>query len=167
MNCSKYYFMYENLKAIKINPLDDNLEIKLLNSLYLIYYVLSRKVPISILFIFLKNTIINWSFNIKIFVIMKNQNVIHYTVIQNRKNQYLNLSNCHALEIGPSHTIFNFRNRGLYTYMINFLIQNLEKKLLFAIVRVNNVESNQVFKKFNGTHKMIIKYRFFISFYKN
>ena len=84
------------------------------------------------LLVFIKNIIINHSFKFNVYIIQKEREIIHYTIIQKRKNQIkVNLNNNH-FEIGPSFTIPEYRNKGYYTFLINFILKK-EKKIIFIL----------------------------------
>lgn len=162
----KDYTLYEKLQLTEIKPIDANLKVLLLNGKNIAYYIWIRKIPLVLIFVFIKNIFINYSIDTKVFIIKNAQNVIHYTVIQFRKNQYKNIFNTPALEIGPTYTQFDFRNKGLNTLIINLIIKNYSEKNLFAIVRANNEESNFVFNKFKNEQRKLTKKRIIFSFYK-
>jgi len=156
--------LYENLKSIEQNDID--YKIILLNKLELFYYIFMGQIPYILLLVIIKNILYNFSIDTKIYVIKNNSSIVHYSVIQFRNNQYKNLFKRDSLEIGPSFTQVEYRNKKYYQSAINFLIKEYKEKNIFAIVRQDNEASISTFKKFSGKEIKLEKNKKIISYYR-
>lgn len=161
------YLLYYNLNPVDTCLVNNKLNIIVLNQKDVILFSLLKKIPFSLFLILIKNIILNFTIKFKIYIIKNNGEIIHYTVIQQRNNQLKGIINRKDFEIGPSFTKKEYRNNGLYTYVINYLLKTEKLNSFYSIVRLGNKESNKVFNKFCITSKKIKRYKYFISFYKN
>jgi hypothetical protein len=74
--------------------------------------------------------------------------------------------NINVFEIGPSFTKNEYRNEGLYTFLINFILKKERNNFFYSIVRFENKESNKVFSKFSDNIKKLINEKKIISYYR-
>jgi hypothetical protein len=127
--------------------------------------LLKGKLPKYIYILYFKNFILNQLNNFNIIVFENGHNILHYSILQFRRNQYKEIIlEKNSIEIGPSFTYPEFRNLKIYTTVINHIIRS--HKNTFSIVRKSNLNSISVFKKFKPKIYPIYKLKKFeISFY--
>ena len=166
INKKNNYILYENLSPIETSILNEKFNIIILNKILFLFFVTRKKIPFTLLLVLIKNIIINHSFRFNVYTIQKEGEIIHYTVIQKRKYQIEMNYNINVFEIGPSFTKNEYRNEGLYTFLINFILKKERNNFFYSIVRFENKESNKVFSKFSDNIKKLINEKKIISYYR-
>jgi hypothetical protein len=161
-----YWILYKNLKAINNFKIDNKFSIKRLNTLKFIYYLIINKLPFVLLLIFIKNIFVNKSTTFSIYIIKYNKEIVHYTILQRRNNQFKIQFEKNSIEIGPSKTKKEYRNLGLYTFLINYIIKINASNRFFSIVYSDNVQSNSVFRKFGYSRFVLRKNKNIVSHYE-
>jgi len=167
LNKKILYNLYENLSPIEISLSDETYNLIILNKIRFLLYVMLKRLPFELVLVLIKNIIINYSFKFDVYIILKEEVIIHYTVIQKRKYQVKMNYNSNVFEIGPSYTKREYRNKGHYTRLINTILKNEGKnKSFYSLIRTNNKESNKIFSKFSDNIKKVIKEKKIVSFYR-
>jgi hypothetical protein len=159
------YFAYLYLRPNEIGKIEVCGIIKKLNIFKSILLAFRKKLPRYILYIIVKNIFFNQSFFLNTIIYEVDGKIVHYSILQKRRNQYKNIFSKKNIEIGPSNTLIEFENRKIYSNIINYVLISYKSSQFFAIVRKENQNSSHIFRKFSDNIITLRRNKYILSLY--